>query len=100
MQYFTLHDVLLEYSKCFFWNTAKTKIRKNNAACSLLVILSSNLKEGLYSVVTWPHCVSKCTSHSYNKLYPVKNRKSNLQTWFNYLKSMKVTDTDNSYKGN
>ena len=29
----------------------------------------------LCSLVTWPHCVSKRTSHSYNNLYPVKNKK-------------------------
>ena len=32
--------------------------------------------KNLASVVTWLYCVSKCTSHSYNNQYPVKNVKS------------------------
>ena len=38
-------------------------------------ILTSTLKEDLSSDVIWLHCVSKYTGHSYNNLYPVKNKK-------------------------
>ena len=55
-------------SKCTFWKTAKTWIGKKQYR--LLISYEIVVKS---SVVTWLHCVSERTRHSYNNLYLVKN---------------------------
>ena len=64
MQYFTLHQI---HNIIYF-------------PCVLLEILTSNLQGVLSSVLTWLHCVFNRTSHSYNNLYPVKYRSSQIVT--------------------
>ena len=71
MQYFTLDNVYM----CVQMSKQDIDYKKQYRML-ILVILSSHLKGDLPSVVTLLHRVSKCTSHSYNNLYPVKNKKS------------------------
>ena len=63
----------VSFLSLLFGNLPGHRLEKNNAECKFLMILSSHWKGTLSSVVTWLHCVSKLTSHSYNNPCLVKN---------------------------